>query len=67
MSSYRCDGSCSLYYNNGDIEQSADLHAVEWCYAGRYHKAFRLNNPATQPSASTSAGVAVEPKFHYIM
>ena len=40
ITSYHCDGSCSLHYDNGDIEPSVDLHTVEWCFAVRYHKNF---------------------------
>ena len=59
---YHCDGSCSLHYDNGDIEPSVDLHTVEWCFAGRYHKNFRVDNPInTQPSASVREAFA-EPK-----
>ena len=30
MTSYHCDGSCDLVYDNGrDTEQSVDLHTVE--------------------------------------
>ena len=32
MTYYHCDGSCDLVYDNGDSEQSVDLHTVEWCY-----------------------------------
>ena len=57
-----CDGSCSLHYDNGDIEPSVDLHTVEWCFAGRYCKNFQVDKPInTQPSASVRAASA-EPK-----
>ena len=36
VTSYHCDGSCCLHYDNGDVEQSVDLHVVEWCYAGHF-------------------------------
>ena len=29
VTSYYCDGSCCLHYDNGDVEQSVDLHTVE--------------------------------------
>ena len=54
-----CDGSCCLHYDNGDVEQSVDLHVVEWCYGGRSQKSYRTEIPNTQPSASTRAAVAV--------
>ena len=40
VTSSHCDGSCSLHYDNGDIESLVDLRAVEWCFAGCYHKSF---------------------------
>ena len=65
MTSYHCDGSCDLVYDNGDSEQSVDLHTVEWCYAGRYRKVYRSDKPNnTQPSTSTSAAAAL-PKICY--
>jgi len=38
VTSYHCDGSCDLAYDNGDSEQSLNLHTTEWCYAGKYRK-----------------------------
>ena len=32
VTSYHCDGSCCLHYDNGNVEQFVDLHTVEWCY-----------------------------------
>ena len=62
VTSYHCDGSCSLHFDNGNIEPSVDLHTVEWCFTGHYRKNFRVDKPInTQPSASVRAAF-VEPK-----
>jgi len=62
--SYHCNGSCHLAYDNGDIEQSLNLHTAEWCYAGRYRKVYHPDKPSTEPSASISATAAL-PKTCY--
>ena len=38
VTSYHCDGSCCLHYDNGDVEQSVNphVHVVEWCNAGHF-------------------------------
>ena len=64
VTSYHCDGSCDLAYDNGDSEQSVDLHVVEWCYASRYCKVYRPDKPSTQPS--TSISVHALPKICYL-
>ena len=40
---YHCDGSCSLHYDNGDIEPSVNLHTIEWCFVGHYCKNFQVD------------------------
>jgi len=63
VTSYHCDGSCCLHYDNGDIEPSVDLRSTEWCFAGRYRKNYRADKPVnTIPSASVRAASA-EVKF----
>jgi len=62
--SYHCDGSCDLAYDNGDSEQSLNLYTAEWCYAGRYRKAYHPVKPSTKPSTSIS-GAAALPKICY--
>jgi len=64
VTSYHCDGFCDLAYDNGDSEQSLNLHTAEWCYAGRYRKIFHPDKPSTEPSASISAAAAL-PKSCY--
>ena len=64
VTSYHCDGSCDLAYDNGDSEQSLNLHTAEWCYAGRYRKVYRPDKPSTVPSASINAAAAL-PKTCY--
>ena len=61
VTSYHCDGSCDLAYDNGDSEQSMDLYVVEWCYESRYHKVY---HSSTQPSAPISVTAAL-PKICY--
>ena len=56
-------GSRDLVYDNGDTEQSVDLHTVEWCYVGRYFKVYRSDKPFTQPSASTNAAALPTVRF----
>ena len=59
VTSYHCDGSCCLHYDNDDIEPSVNLHSTEWCFAGRYHKNYRADKPFnTIPSASVRAASA---------
>ena len=65
VTSYHCDGSCDLAYDNGDSEQSVDLHVVEWCYTSRYRKVYRPDKPSTQPSTSISAAATL-PKICYL-
>ena len=59
VSSYHCDGSCSLHYDNGDTEQSVDLRLIEWCYAGRCRKIYRVDKPTnSHPPPLISADAA---------
>ena len=59
MTFYHCDGLCCLHYDNGDVEQSVDLHTVEWCYAACCRKTYHIEKPKdVQLSALTRAAAA---------
>jgi len=59
VTSYHCDGSCSLHYDNGDIEPSVDIHSLEWCFARCYRKNYRVDKPVnTIPSVTVHVASA---------
>ena len=69
MTSYYCDGMCCLHYDNGDVEQSVDLHTVKWCYAGHCWKSYRADKPNNAQLSALKRAAAAEPKacsLHFI-